>query len=86
MYETGRTRDSSRKSGRGRARNSAHTHREGGEGHAHATEAIESQGDEDKDGEICKQHRRYLGGVPTESDMPGVMWSPHRLVGRLRTR
>lgn len=35
----------------------AHTYCERGEGHAHAPEAVESQGDEDKDGEFCKQYR-----------------------------
>lgn len=33
------------------------THRERGEGHAHAPKSIESQGNEDKDGEFCKGHR-----------------------------
>ena len=32
----------------------AHTYCERGEGHAHAPEAIESQGNEDKDREFCK--------------------------------
>lgn len=33
----------------------AHTYCERGEGHAHAPKAIESQGNEDKDREFCKQ-------------------------------
>lgn len=53
------------KSGGGCTHNTARAYREGGEGHAHATEAIESQGNKDKDGEICKQHRCYLMRVPT---------------------
>lgn len=34
--------------------NRAHTYCERGEGHAHAPKAIESQGNEDKDRELCK--------------------------------
>ena len=34
----------------------AHTYCERGEGQAHAPEAIESQRNEDKDGEFCKRH------------------------------
>lgn len=36
-----------------------HTYCERGEGHAHAPKAIESQGNEDKDGEFCKQQKCY---------------------------
>lgn len=35
-------------------RNHQCTYCERGEGHAHATEAVESQGNEDKDREFCK--------------------------------
>ena len=37
-----------------KAHSGAHTYCEGGEGHAHASEAIESQGNEDENGELCK--------------------------------
>lgn len=43
-----------------------HTHREGGEGHAHATKAVESQGDEDKDGEFCKTTQMLSVEVPND--------------------
>lgn len=64
------------------------TYCERGEGHAHSPKAIESQGNEDKDGEFCKHQKCYQSvdnqtycklkgtGVGFNVDLPFGRWAP----------